>query len=117
MHTRWQQDEVCTERAAQIQTSQVERQLQQEEEMLFVRLWEEDRLAKEHRENLQAQRHRENNLQHLAFLRIQMEAKEQQKLQAKQLKDEEAQLLVHCCWKTINVGVVTLTPCHVEPHL
>lgn len=102
MHTRWQQDEVCTERAAQIQTRQEERRLHQEEEMLFAQLWEGDRLAKEQRENLQAQRQRENNLQQLAFLRIQMEAAEQQRLKAKQLKDEEAQLLVYCYWKTLN---------------
>ncbi|XP_053504914.1 cilia- and flagella-associated protein 53 isoform X2 [Ictalurus furcatus] len=93
MYTRRQLDEVCTERAAQIQTQREERQLQQEEEMLFAQLWEGDRLAKEQRENLQAQRQRENNLQQLAVLRSQMEAAEQQKLQAKQLKEEEAQLL------------------------
>lgn len=96
MQTRRQQDEVCTERAAQIQTRREERQLQQEEEMLFAQLWEGDRRAKEQRENLQVQRQRENNLQQLAFLRSQMEAAEQQRLQAKQLKDEEAQLLVRC---------------------
>ncbi|KAF4077462.1 hypothetical protein AMELA_G00208520 [Ameiurus melas] len=93
VYMRRQLDEVCTERAAQIQTQREERQLQQEEEMLFAQLWEGDRLAKEQRENLQAQRQRENNLQQLAVLRIQMEAAEQQRLQAKQLKEEEAQLL------------------------
>lgn len=95
MHTRRHQDQVYTERAAQIQSRREESRLQQEEEMLFSQLWVGDRLAKEQRENLQAQRQRENNLQQLAFLQIQMEATEQQKLQAKQLKDEEAQLLVH----------------------
>lgn len=95
MHTRRHQDQVNTERAAQIQSRREESRLQQEEEMLFAQLWEGDRLAKEQRENLQAQSQRENNLQQLAFLHIQMEATEQQKLQAKQLKDEEAQLLVH----------------------
>lgn len=94
MHTHQQNEEVCAERAAQIQTRQEARQLQQEEEMLFAQLWEGDRLAKEQRQNLQAQRQRENNLQQLAFLRSQMEAVAQQSLQAKQLKDEEAQLLV-----------------------
>ncbi|XP_026794611.3 cilia- and flagella-associated protein 53 [Pangasianodon hypophthalmus] len=93
MHTRRQQEEVCTERAAQIQTRLEEHRLQQEEDKLFAQLWEGDRLAKEQRENLQAQRQKENNLQQLAFLRIQIEAAEQQRLQAKQLQDEEAQLL------------------------
>lgn len=116
MYMRRQLDEVCTDRAAQIQTQREQRQLQQEEEILFAQLWEGDRLAKEQRENLQAQRQRENNLQQLAVLRSQMEAAEQQKLQAKQLKEEEAQLLVHCYGKTINFGVVTVTPCHVGPH-
>ncbi|KAM9450650.1 cilia- and flagella-associated protein 53 isoform 2-T2 [Clarias gariepinus] len=93
LNTRRHQEKICTERAAQIQSRQEERRLQQEEEMLFAQLWEGDRLAKEQRENLKAQRQRENNLQQLAFLRIQMEAAEQQRLQAKLLKDEEAQLL------------------------
>lgn len=95
MQMRQHQDEVCTERAAQIQTRREERQLQQEEEMLFAQLWEKDRQAKEQREDLKVQRQKENNLQQLAFLHIQMEAAEQQRLQAKQLKEEEAQLLVH----------------------
>ncbi|KAK2827299.1 hypothetical protein Q7C36_018225 [Tachysurus vachellii] len=93
MQMRQHQDEVCTERAAQIQTRREERRLQQEEEMLFAQLWEKDRQAKEQREDLKVQRQKENNLQQLAFLHIQMEAAEQQRLQAKQLKEEEAQLL------------------------
>lgn len=113
---RRHQEEVCTERAAQIQMRQEEHRLQQEEEMLFAQLWEGDRLAKEQRENLRAQRRRENNLEQLSFLRTQMEAAEQQRLQAKQLKEEEAQLLVHCYWKTVNFGVVTVPPCHIRPH-
>lgn len=84
--------------------------------MLFAQLWEGDRLAKEQRENLKAQRQRENNLQQLAFLRIQMEAAEQQRLQAKLLKDEEAQLLVHCLRNTVNFGVVTVTPILLPYH-
>lgn len=101
MHSRRQQEEVYTERAAQIQTRQKERQLQQEKEMMFAQLWEADRLAKEQHENMQAQRQRESNLDQLASLRTQMEAAEQHRLHVKQLKDEEAQLLVHLShWTT-----------------
>ncbi|XP_072518160.1 cilia- and flagella-associated protein 53 [Salminus brasiliensis] len=91
--TRRRQDEVCRERAAQIRTREEARRLHQDEEMLFAQLWENDRLAKEERENQEAQRQRESNSHTLAFLRDQIEAAEQQKQQAKQLKDEEAKLL------------------------
>ncbi|KAL7844253.1 hypothetical protein SRHO_G00227920 [Serrasalmus rhombeus] len=91
--TRRRQDEVCRERAAQIRSREEKRHLHQGEEMLFAQLWESDRLAKEERENQQAQRQRESNFQTLAFLQAQMEAAEQQRLQAKQLKEEEAQIL------------------------
>ncbi|KAI5622478.1 cilia- and flagella-associated protein 53, partial [Silurus asotus] len=92
-NTRRQLEEVYTERAAQIQTRQEERQMQLEEEMKYAQLWEEDRLAKERYEDLHAQSQREKNLEQLAFLHSQMEAAEQHRLQEKQLKNEEAQLL------------------------
>ncbi|KAI4900511.1 hypothetical protein NFI96_020142, partial [Prochilodus magdalenae] len=91
--TRRRQDEVFRERAAQIRTRDEARRLHQGEEMLFAQLWESDRQAKEERENHQAQRQRESNFQTVAFLKAQMEVAEQQRLQAKQLKEEEAQLL------------------------
>ncbi|XP_016381786.1 cilia- and flagella-associated protein 53 [Sinocyclocheilus rhinocerous] len=87
------QDEVCTERAAQIHTKEEVQQMQQEEDRLFSQMWESDRLAKEERHNHEVQRQRENNLQQKAFLQAQMETTEQQRIQAKQLKQEEAQLL------------------------
>lgn len=88
------QDEVCTERAAQIRTKEEVQLMQQEEDRLFAQMWESDRLAKEERHNHEVQRQRENNLQQKAFLQAQMETTEQQRIQAKQLKQEEAQLLV-----------------------
>lgn len=80
--------------------------------MLFAQLWEGDRLAKEQRENVKAQLMRERNLHQVSFLRSQIEAAERQRLQAKQLKDEEAQLLVRCYIK--NYGVVRVIPCHID---
>ncbi|XP_051960807.1 cilia- and flagella-associated protein 53 [Xyrauchen texanus] len=87
------QDEVCTERAAQIRTQEEMRRMQQEEDRLFVQMWESDRFAKEERDNQEVQRQRENNLQQVAFLQAQMEMAEQQRTQAKQLKEEESLLL------------------------
>lgn len=92
--TRRRQNEICTERAAQLCTRQVTQRQKEEEEQLFAQLWESDRQAKEEREGQDAQRQRQSNLQQLVYLRVQMEAAEQQREQAKQLKEEEALLLV-----------------------
>ncbi|KAL0162758.1 hypothetical protein M9458_042154, partial [Cirrhinus mrigala] len=80
------QDEVCTECAAQVRTKEEVQRMQQEEDRL-------DRQAKEERHNQEIQRQRENNLQQKTFLQTQIEMTEQQRIQAKQLKQEEAQLL------------------------
>ncbi|XP_016151528.1 cilia- and flagella-associated protein 53-like [Sinocyclocheilus grahami] len=90
---RRRQDEVCTERAAQIRTKEEVQWMQQEEDRLFAQMWESDRLAKEERHNQEVQWQRENNLQQKEFLQAQMETTEQQTIRAKQLKQEEAQLL------------------------
>ncbi|XP_067279903.1 cilia- and flagella-associated protein 53 [Pseudorasbora parva] len=87
------QDEVCTERESQIRTKEEVRQMQQEEDRLFAQMWESDRLAKEERHNQEVQRQKENNLQQKTFLQAQMETAEQQRIRAKKLKQEEAQLL------------------------
>lgn len=88
------QDEVCTERESQIRTKEEVRRMQEEEDRLFAQMWESDRLAKEERHNQEVQRQRENNLQQKTFLQTQMEMAEQQRVRAKQLKQEEAHLLV-----------------------
>ncbi|KAM6984857.1 cilia- and flagella-associated protein 53 [Aplochiton taeniatus] len=93
VETQRRQEEVCQERAAQLQTRQEMRRQQQDEERLFTQLWESDRRAKEERESQEAQRQRQGNLQQLGYLRLQMEAAEQQRQQARMLKEEEAQLL------------------------
>lgn len=94
MQIKRRQDEVCTERESQIRTKEEVRRMQQEEDRLFTQMWESDRLAKEERHNQKAQRQKENNLQQKAFLQTQMEMVEEQRIRAKQLKQEEAQLLV-----------------------
>ncbi|KAF4098578.1 cilia- and flagella-associated protein 53 [Onychostoma macrolepis] len=93
VQVRRRQDEVCTERAAQIRTKEEVQRMQQEENRLFAQMWESDRLAKEEHHNQDVQRQRENNLQQKEYLQAQMETTEQQRIQAKQLKQEEAQLL------------------------
>lgn len=93
VQTKRRQDEVCTERESQIRTKEEVRRMQQEEDRLFTQMWESDRLAKEERHNQEAQRQKENNLQQKAFLQAQMEMAEEQRIRAKQLKQEEAQLL------------------------
>lgn len=93
-HLRRRQDEVCRERTAQIRAREEACHMHQDEELLFAQLWESDRKAKEKHENQQAWRQRESNFQTLAFLQTQIKAAEQQRLQAKHLKEEEAQLLV-----------------------
>lgn len=82
------------ERAAQLQTRKELRQHQQDEEKLFAELWEADRQAKEERESQQLQRQQHKNMEQMDLLRTQIETAEQQRQQAKQLKEEEARLLV-----------------------
>uniref|UniRef100_A0A8C2BHE8 Cilia- and flagella-associated protein 53 n=1 Tax=Cyprinus carpio TaxID=7962 RepID=A0A8C2BHE8_CYPCA len=94
VQVRRREDEVCTERAAQISTKEEVKRTQQDEDRLFTQMWESDRLAKEERHNQEVQHQRENNLQQKEFLQAQMETTEQQRIRAKQLKQEEAQLLV-----------------------
>lgn len=94
MQVRRRQDEVCTERSAQIRTKEEVQCMQHEEDRLFAQMWESDWLAKEERHNQEVQQQRENNLQQKEFLQTQMETTEQQRIRDKQLKQEEAQLLV-----------------------
>lgn len=94
MQMKRRQDEVCTERESQIRSREEARQMRQEEDKVFVQMWESDRLAKEERESQELQRKRQSNLEQVAFLQVQMETAEQQRIRAKQLKEEEAQLQV-----------------------
>ncbi|MBN3301112.1 CFA53 protein, partial [Amia calva] len=91
--TRRRQDEVCSERMAQLSLKEQVRRQKEEEDHLFAHLWERDRQAKEEREGRDALQQRERNREMVDFLQVQMAAAEEQRLQAKLLKEEEAQLL------------------------
>ncbi|KAG5272052.1 hypothetical protein AALO_G00161150 [Alosa alosa] len=93
IETRRRQDEVCTERAAQIHSREESHRRRADEERLFAQLWESDRQAKQERESQEALRQHQSNAEQVAFLRMQMEAAEQQRAEAKRLKEEEAQIL------------------------
>ncbi|KAJ8393950.1 hypothetical protein AAFF_G00054830 [Aldrovandia affinis] len=93
VQTRRLQDAVCTERASQLHSRDEERQQRLEEDRLYAQLWESDRLTKDQRAAQEAELRRHSNRQQQDFLRMQIEAGEQQKIQARQLKEEEAQLL------------------------
>lgn len=61
---------------------------------MFDELWEADRRAKEERETQRVQRQQTRNLQQLDFIRSQMEAAEQQRQKHRELREEEASLMV-----------------------
>lgn len=61
---------------------------------MFDELWEADRRAKEERETQRVQRQQTRNLQQLDFIRSQMEAAEQQTQKQRELREEEASLMV-----------------------
>ena len=89
-----QQDEVAAERMDQLkEKAELERQKQEQEEM-YAKLWEEDRLAKARREEMESMRQIERNRETLAILQQQMAALEAKKQEEKDLIRQEAQLLV-----------------------
>ncbi|KAF1387472.1 hypothetical protein PFLUV_G00079270 [Perca fluviatilis] len=87
------EQQVCLERAAQLESRQQQRQRQRQEEQLFAELWEADRRAKDQKEEQEAQRRQNRNLQTLDAIRTQMEAAEQQRQKHKELREEEAALM------------------------
>uniref|UniRef100_A0A3Q3JGJ6 Cilia- and flagella-associated protein 53 n=1 Tax=Monopterus albus TaxID=43700 RepID=A0A3Q3JGJ6_MONAL len=70
------EQQVSVERAAQVRSQRERRQLQRQEDQLFDELWEADRRAKEEQEDHRAQ----------------MEATELQRVEEKELREEEARL-------------------------
>ncbi|XP_076019756.1 cilia- and flagella-associated protein 53 [Genypterus blacodes] len=93
IQTKRREEQVCVERAAQLQTQKERRQLQQYEEKVFAELWQADWQAKEERESQQLQQQQHKNMEQQDLLRTQIETAEGQRQQDKQLKEEEAQLL------------------------
>lgn len=89
-----QQDEVCVERLEQIRIKEEMEEEKRQEEQMYAKLWEEDMLAKAAREERDAKAAHQRNAEVLSVLRKQMAALEATKEEARQLKEEEAQLLV-----------------------
>lgn len=89
------------ERAAQVRSCQEQLQLQEQEEKMFDELWEADQRAKEEREAQRVWRQQQRNAEQLDFIKSQMEAAEQQRQQHKELREEEARLMV-CTYFCIN---------------
>ncbi|KAI3361903.1 hypothetical protein L3Q82_002222 [Scortum barcoo] len=94
VQSRRREQQVCSERAAQVIGRQERLQLQQQEEKMFDELWEADRRAKEERETQRVQRQQERNLRQLDVIRSQMEAAEQQRQKQRELREEEAALML-----------------------
>lgn len=88
------QNEVCTERMAQLVLKEELEKQRKEEENLFAELWEKDRLAKVENEERKTQRQIELNREMLDVLQAQRAAAEAQRMEEKRLKEEEAHLLV-----------------------
>lgn len=111
------QREVCAGRAAQLRSQEEERLQRVEEERFFARLWEADRQAKEDRAELEGQRQRSSARQQRDVLCAQMEAAEQRRVQSRQLKEEQAQLLVRGrgCHGGCSVEHCGVTPCVCLP--
>ncbi|NXS54873.1 CFA53 protein, partial [Brachypteracias leptosomus] len=87
------QKELCEDRLAQLALKEELKQQQKKEEQMFAELWEEDRLAKEKREELERQKLAEQSQETLKVLKAQVAALSTHKEEAKRLKEEEAQLL------------------------
>ena len=85
---------MCSERAAQVRSRQEQLQRQKEEDQLFCELWEADRRAKEEREGQRERGQQQKNEEQLNFLKVQMEAAEQQRQKDKELRKEEARRMV-----------------------
>ena len=66
---------------------------------MYASMWEEDRAAKCRREEIEAALQIERNREMLKVLTLQTTALEKQKQEMKELKEKEAQLLVHCIYK------------------
>ncbi|KAM3937562.1 cilia- and flagella-associated protein 53 [Leptodactylus fuscus] len=94
LKSKMHQDEVCTERMAQLALKEELERQRKEEDMLFAELWEKDRLAKIEHEEKKTQRQMELNREMVDVLQAQTAAAEAQRMEEKRLKEEEAHLLV-----------------------
>ncbi|XP_034047737.1 cilia- and flagella-associated protein 53 [Thalassophryne amazonica] len=90
IQTKRTEEDLCLQRAAQMQTRRELQQQQQKEAQLFAKLWDADQHAKEERNQRQVQEQRQRNLEQLDFLRAQMEDSQKRHEQERHLKEEEA---------------------------
>lgn len=88
------QKAVCEERKAQIAFNEELKRQKLVEEQMFLKLWEEDRLAKEKREVEEARRQKELVENTRLGLNAQITSIQAQRQAARQLKEEEARLVV-----------------------
>ncbi|KAJ0012794.1 hypothetical protein NQD34_017128, partial [Periophthalmus magnuspinnatus] len=79
--------------AAQVRSKQEQQQEQQMKDRQFAEMWEAIHQREEEKESERIERQQQKTNEHLTHLRAQIDAAEQQKQQAKVLKEEEAQLL------------------------
>lgn len=87
------QKAVCEERKAQIAFNEELKRQKLVEEQMFLKLWEEDRLAKEKREVEEARRQKELVENTRLGLNAQITSIQAQRQAARQLKEEEARLV------------------------
>ncbi|XP_065910618.1 cilia- and flagella-associated protein 53-like [Dysidea avara] len=87
------QDMIIRERDEQIRIKEQLTKQQQQEEKMFAELWEEDRLTKSKREEMEAAMQLERNREMLRVLNIQTAALEKQKEELQRLRIEEGELL------------------------
>ncbi|XP_073445856.1 cilia- and flagella-associated protein 53 [Dendrobates tinctorius] len=94
LKSKMHQDEVCTERMAQLALKEELERQRKEEDILYAELWEKDRLAKVEHEEKKTLRQTELKREMLDVLQVQRAAVEAQRMEEKRLKEEEAHLLV-----------------------
>ncbi|XP_066458657.1 cilia- and flagella-associated protein 53 isoform X2 [Eleutherodactylus coqui] len=94
LKSKMHENEVCSERMAQLALKEELDRQRKEEDILFAELWEKDRLAKVEHEEKKTQRQMELNREMLDVLQVQRAAAEAQRMEEKRLKEEEAYLLV-----------------------
>ncbi|XP_066474118.1 cilia- and flagella-associated protein 53 [Tiliqua scincoides] len=96
LRTQWSKKhlmEVCEDRLAQLALKEELKKQKAREEATFAALWEEDRLAKEKREDAEAQQRLRRNKDTLAMLNTQRAVAEAQREEERRLKAEEAKLM------------------------
>ncbi|KAM9801255.1 LOW QUALITY PROTEIN: cilia- and flagella-associated protein 53 [Neosynchiropus ocellatus] len=86
--------DVSADRAGQLRSRQQQLERLRQEDQMFDRLWAADGRAKEERERQRAQQEQQRGEELMKELKMQMEASEEQRRRDRELKEEEALLLV-----------------------